>query len=103
MTGREWPGKALLGMAYATPVLALVIYISLALFDVPVPLGFGGAADEHAEHIHEGQEIQSQASGAGIGTMAPNFEIMLVNGATLTLQDLLESGRPTFLYFWATT
>ncbi len=42
--------------------------------------------------------------GNEIGNRLPNFELTLTgNGEKLTSTDLVESGRPAFLFFFATT
>ena len=103
MTGRAWKSKALLGLAYTAPAAALVIYLSLVLFDIPNPFLPNSEAEHLDQHIHEGPTLLSEPGNAGIGTLAPHFELELEGGESLALPDLLEQGRPTFLYFWATT
>ena len=42
--------------------------------------------------------------GSEIGNRLPDFELTLTsNGEKLTSTDLIESGRPAFLFFFATT
>ena len=42
--------------------------------------------------------------GSDIGDRLPDFELTLTsNGEKLTSTDLVESGRPAFLFFFATT
>ena len=42
--------------------------------------------------------------GSDIGNRLPDFELTLTgNGEKLTSTDLVESGRPAFLFFFATT
>ena len=42
--------------------------------------------------------------GSDIGNRLPDFELTLTsNGEKLTSTDLIESGRPAFLFFFATT
>ena len=55
-------------------------------------------------------ESQAQADsdvvriGNEIGNRLPNFELTLTdNGEKLTSTELVESGRPAFLFFFATT
>ncbi len=51
------------------------------------------------------QETSSQVRvGSDIGNRLPDFELTLTgNGEKLTSTDLVESGRPAFLFFFATT
>ena len=46
----------------------------------------------------EGIEI-----GAEVGDRIPHFTLGLVEGATISSEQLMDNGRPTFLFFFATT
>jgi peroxiredoxin len=40
--------------------------------------------------------------GSKVGERAPDFELTLVDGSTVTLASLIENDRPAFLFFFAT-
>ena len=104
MTSESWLGKILLILAYAAPVIAVALYIAIAVADLPVPFLTRAEASLEDEHYHEGPGILYEAGpGTRAGTFAPYFEIALEDGTLVTLTDLLEAEQPTFLYFWATT
>ena len=54
------------------------------------------------ETIHD-LPVQGSAEGHEVGQQSPEFTLRLANGETLTLTQIRDSGRPTFLFFWATT
>ncbi len=47
--------------------------------------------------------VEAPAEGHEIGQQSPEFTLLLANGEVLTLTQIRESDRPTFLFFWATT
>ena len=47
--------------------------------------------------------VQGPVEGHELGQQSPEFTLRLANGETLTLAQIKESDRPTFLFFWATT
>ena len=73
-------------------------------------LGLGTACSTAAEPegsatvdvIHD-LPVQGPAEGHELGQQSPEFTLRLANGETLTLTQIKESDRPTFLFFWATT
>jgi hypothetical protein len=62
------------------------------------------AADPLARpgYIHD-LPIEAPAEGYEVGQQAPVFSLRLADDSILTSTEIIESGRPTFLYFWATT
>ena len=40
--------------------------------------------------------------GSDVGERAPEFELTLVDGSAVTLASLIESQRPTYLFFFST-
>ena len=47
--------------------------------------------------------VQGSEEGHELGQQSPEFTLRLADGDTLTLTQIKESDRPTFLFFWATT
>ena len=83
--------------------LALPVMLALAL-------GVGTACSTEAEPkgsatvdvIHD-LPVQGPVEGHELGQQSPEFTLRLADDTTLTLTQLMDSGRPTFLFFWATT
>ena len=40
--------------------------------------------------------------GTNVGQRVPEFSMLLTDGSTLTSEDLVSTGKPVFLYFFAT-
>ena len=102
LAGRISVRKTLRPLVYVIPVLVLGLFVFFEVTDTPVP--FLSPQQHLDEHIHEG-EVFLTGPGADrlVGSKIPYFELELADGSVLTRADLLESGKPTFLYFWATT
>ena len=61
----------------------------------PAPQASTASASETTDEVKVGNEI---------GNRLPDFELTLTsNGEKLTSASLIESGRPAFLFFFATT
>ena len=40
--------------------------------------------------------------GAGVGELAPSYSLTLLDGSTVSSEDLVKAGKPVFLFFTAT-
>ena len=84
-------------------IVALAVLAAVAL----LAAACGSSSD--AESAPEATAPASDATetvriGNEIGNRLPNFELTLTsNGEKLTSTELVESGRPAFLFFFATT
>ena len=47
--------------------------------------------------------VQSPVQGHELGQQSPEFTLRMADDTTLTLTQLMESDRPTFLFFWSAT
>lgn len=47
--------------------------------------------------------IEGIEVGAEVGDRIPHFTLGLVDGVTISSEQLMDDGRPTFLFFFATT
>lgn len=108
MTDNRWGGRILLILAYSAPVLAAALYVAVALAEVSIPTL--DRSETSTEHDHADDHLfmdpgalYKAGTGTGEGAYAPYFELELEDGTLVTLTDLLEAEKPTFLYFWATT
>ena len=87
-------------------LLARLVLASL----VALALGLGTACSTESapesnatvDVIHD-LPVQGPVEGHELGQQSPEFTLRLANGETLTLAQIKESDRPTFLFFWATT
>ena len=97
--------RVLLLPAYSTPVVAVALYVAVALVENPIPsLSGAEGSPEQAnsdDHLfHEGAGARAEAGpGALVGSYAPYFVIELEYGSLVTLTDLFEVEKPAFLYF----
>ena len=59
-------------------------------------------SDATVDVIHD-LPVQGPVEGHELGQQSPEFTLRLADDTTLTLTQIKESDRPTFLFFWATT
>ena len=89
------PGARLALSALAVAVLGLLV--AACSSETPP------AADSNGEVLVHDLPVAGPAEGYEVGQQAPEFTLRLANDSTLTSTEIVESGRPTFLFFWATT
>ena len=81
----------------AAVLVALVVGLAPACSTESAP-----ESNATVDVIHD-LPVQAPAKGHELGQQSPEFTLRLANGETLTLTQIKESDRPTFLFFWATT
>lgn len=85
-------------------VLVLGLLILFEASDLPVPLVPREEANKRHGHTREATLFTTAPwVGCPVGSLIPHFKLQPADGTAMTLTDLLESGKPTFIYFWATT
>ena len=55
------------------------------------------------EQLVHGLPIGDPEVGHQVGNLVPDFTLALADGSTVTSAQLIEEGRPAFLFFFATT
>ncbi len=104
MKGHSWIGKALLALAVLVPVAGLAASIFLSVSGNSGAISLGGN-----EVAAQGITLTAEsfpavpATGNLEGNRIPEFAMTLADGSAVTSATLVEEGRPTFLFFWATT
>lgn len=102
MPGKVWAGRILpaLGLLVALVGLGVSIYRSAGMDTEPVagvPPAGGvqlTSADFPAAVAEPGSEV---------GYRIPDFTLEMADGSRVTAAELVARGKPTFLFFWATT
>ncbi len=61
------------------------------------------AENSTGDVLVHGLPLDGPNEGYEIGQAAPAFTLRLADDSTITSTEIMESGRPTFLFFWATT
>lgn len=89
--------SSLLTRLAAALLVALVVGLAPACSTESAPKG-----SATVDVIHD-LPVQGPAEGHELGQQSPEFTLRLADGETLTLTQIKESDRPTFLFFWATT
>ena len=90
-------GSSLLTRLLVAVLVVLVVGLAPACSPESAPEG-----SATVDVIHD-LPVQGPAEGHELGQQSPEFTLRLANGETLTLTQIKESDRPTFLFFWATT
>ncbi len=104
MSGKSWRGRALWVLAYSLPVLVLAIFVFFSFAEVSVPYWPGDETLELDDHLHIVESFPlSSSDGAQVGSRIPGFTLELFEGRVVTSDELVAEGKPTFLFFWATT
>ena len=86
-------------------MIKYIVLIALAIgVLLTVACGSSSEPDQTAQSASASEASSEIRIGNEIGNRLPNFEITLTsNGKKLTSTSLVESGRPAFLFFFATT
>ena len=83
-------------------MLKYIILVALAI--VALLAAACGSSSESAPASPASDTTAEVKIGNEVGNRLPNFELTLIsNGEKLTSTGLIESGRPAFLFFFATT
>ena len=107
MESNGWLGKGLLALGVLVAVAGLAVSIYLSASGKSLEVFSDEAGTAGAEYVLTAADFP-QASDTGNGTgnqvgyKIPDFTLELVDGSTVTSADLVASGRPTYLFFWAT-
>ena len=103
MTGKLFTGRILpaLGLLIALAGLGVSIYLSMDKSAEPADAGPAAAAAllTAADFPAAG----GPEPGHQVGNRIPDFTLELADGRAVAAADLIAAGRPTFLFFWATT
>lgn len=93
----------LIGAASAALLVAAVVYLRRILHQQTRLLDRIDAVEklveEYAPPPVEREEAMPPQEGLPVGALAPDFSLASVGGAQISLQDLLEPGRPVLLLF----
>lgn len=105
MNGNLWSSRILpaLGLLIALAGLGVSVYLSVSQPREPAA---GAAANPAAAgDILTGADFPAADAEPGhqIGYRVPDFALELADGGAVTAADLVAQGKPTFLFFWATT
>ena len=103
MNKKGWIGKVLLGLAILLPVAGFAASVYLFSGDRSpsfFPSSETPAADDYVLTAADFPEVQD--TGNQVGYRIPDFTMELYDGTNVTSASLVEQGRPTYLFFWAT-
>ena len=102
MTGKLFTGRLLpaLGLLIALAGLGVSIYLSTTRNEEPAAAGTGPAT---VPLTAADFPAAGPAPGHRVGNRIPDFTLELADGRAVAAADLIAAGRPTFLFFWATT
>ena len=101
LTGRILP---VLGLLIALAGLGVSVYLSVSQPGEPADSAAANPAATGT--ILTGADFPAAAAvapGHQIGYRIPDFALELADGGAVTAADLMAQGKPTFLFFWATT
>ena len=102
MTGKLFTGRLLpaLGLLIALAGLGVSIYLSTNKSPESTD---GGPAPAAAPLTASDFPAAGPEPGHRVGNRIPDFTLELADGRAVAAADLIAAGRPTFLFFWATT
>ena len=102
MTKSGWIGKILLGLGILVPVIGFAVSAYLGSSGQSVAI-FSRENLPDEEYVLTAADFPEPAqTGNQEGDKVPDFTLVLEDGSTTTSASLIESGQPTFLFFWAT-
>ena len=103
MNRNGWVGKALLALAVLVPVLGMGISIYLATTGNSLGAVAGPESADETPYVLTAADFPEAIDvGNQVGYQIPDFTLELADGSTVTSSGLVEEGRPTYLFFWAT-
>ena len=102
MTGKLFTGRLLpaLGLLIALAGLGVSIYLSM---DKSAESADAGPVPAAAPLTAADFPAAGPEPGHQVGNRIPDFTLELADGRAVAAADLIAAGRPTFLFFWATT
>ena len=80
----------------ALGVVAVVLVMSFVTKDE------SALTQAQAEHLHDEISVEDAFVGIGAGDKIPDFGFQLNDGTLVSTNSLVEQGKPTFLFFFAT-
>lgn len=106
MNKNGWIGKVLLGLAVLVPIVGLAASIYLASNGTTFELFATGdePKESPADLVLSSEDFPTPAADVGnkVGYQIPDFTLTLADGGTVTSAEMVNSEKPTFLFFWAT-
>ena len=102
MNKNGWIGKALLVLAIVVPVVGLAFSVYFARTGSTAPQTPAGNTTQGEPYVLTAADFpESLDTGNQVGYRIPDFTLEL-DGTSVTSEGLVEKGRPTYLFFWAT-
>ena len=102
MIKNGWIGKVLLGLGILVPLIGFAISAYLDSSGQSVSI-FSGEEVPGEEYVLRAADFpEPSKTGNQEGNRVPDFTLTLEDGSTVTSASLVEAGKPTFLFFWAT-
>lgn len=104
MNKNGWIGKVLLGLGVLVPAIGMGVSIYLAANGESMDVSGGNTEPTGSGYVLTGADFPDPVADIGNqpGYQVPDFTLTLADGSAVTSADLVNSGRPTFLFFWAT-
>ena len=103
MNKNGWIGKVLLGLAILVPVAGFAASAFLSFNGQSLPFSSFNDPREAEEYVLTASDFpEVQDTGNQVGYRMPDVTLELADGSTVTSESLVERGRPTYLFFWAT-
>ena len=103
MNRNGWIGKVLLALAVLVPLVGMAASIYVATSGKSLAI-FSSTEDSQEEvyFLTAADFPEPLPTGNQVGHQIPDFTLELADGSSVTSASLVQSGRPTYLFFWAT-
>jgi cytochrome oxidase Cu insertion factor (SCO1/SenC/PrrC family) len=103
MTRIGWIGKVLLGLGIGLPLVGFAVSAYLASTGNSLSIFSSGDLPDEGAYVLTAEDFpEPSQTGNQVGYRVPDFTLEIEDGSAITSADLVEQGRPTFLFFWAT-
>ena len=103
MNRNGWIGKVLLVLAVVVPIAGFAASIYLASTDNSVSIFPGDNGTQAEPYVLTAADFPDAPDiGNQVGYQIPEFTLELADGSSITSSGMVEGGRPTYLFFWAT-
>lgn len=103
MNRSGWIGKVLLGLAVLVPVVGFAVSIYLAASGNSLTIFSSNDSPASEPYVLTATDFPGTSdTGNQVGYQVPAFTMELADGSEVMSAGLVEQGRPTYLFFWAT-
>ncbi len=103
MERNGWLDKIIWALVVLIPAVGFAASIYFSITGGPIEVSSQRNSGEESNYTLTAADFPENSDvGNRVGHRVPDFTLELADGSAVTSASLVASGRPTFLFFWAT-